>query len=93
MTDEQFHDLIERAHQVSELVDQPGWRVLAEEITRRADAEQRRLLDGQAESVEEYRAWAGWIQGAKAALLVPERLAERVERERKRRDELKAVAA
>lgn len=91
MNDDAYRDLIEKAHVVRALTQEPGWQVLVEKVARRADERNKWLLDGRAESVEEYRAWAGWVQGAKAILQIPADLDRAVENESKRRQEERAA--
>lgn len=87
MNDADYRALIERAHQVRELTKEPGWQVLVNDVTAQAGEWNKRLLGGHATTVEEYRAWAGRVQGLKAFLDIPDELEAKVEAERQRRRE------
>lgn len=91
MTDDDYRDLIERAHQVRELQHQPGWGVWGQHVARRVDAKKREMLAGK-DSLEAYRYTAGWIEGAQYALDAIGELERQQKREAERRAEAKAEA-
>ena len=76
-----LRDLIERNHQVQELIRQPGWPLLCDYLRAQMEAKQRWLLLGHADTLEEYRRVVGWLQGVSDALSAPDVLAAQVERE------------
>ncbi len=91
MTEDEYRDLIERAHHVQELQRHPGWEVWQQHLARRVDAKKREMLGG-FDSLEAYRYCAGWIEGCEAALDATGALERQRDREAERRKEAKAAA-
>lgn len=67
MADE-LTDLHDRLALIEGLTRHPGWEVYQDFIRHRINEETRGLLSGSAATLEEYRARAGWVQGAAYAL-------------------------
>lgn len=90
MTDDQYRDLIESAHQLSELQMHPGWAVWNNHLHRRIEAKKREMLAGK-DTLEAYRYTAGWIEGCQYALDATGELERQVKRENERRQETKTA--
>lgn len=80
--------LIEDSHLLAELTRHPGWAVL----TRRAEDSlahwQTRMNTGQCPTLEDYRHCAGFLEGSRQVLAIPETVARMVERRAAEREEL-----
>jgi hypothetical protein len=91
VTDDELRDLIERAYEITEMQQETGWVYLRDYVTAQIQAKNRHLLNGHAKTIEEYRAEAGWIQGAMFVLEAAQQLNEQVERARILVEEQKAA--
>lgn len=89
MTDEEYRDLIERAHNIRELQLTPGWETWNNHLHRRLEAKRREMLAGK-DTLEAYRYTAGWIEGCAYALDALGELERQVKREQAQRQEAKA---
>lgn len=78
MNDDELRDLQERAHQIRELQAMPQWAMLHDYVSAMVNAKNRSLLNGNAKTIEEYRADAGWINGALFVLNAADRLDEQL---------------
>lgn len=76
-----LRDLIERNAQIQEMTQHPGWALLEDYMRAQMGAKQRSLLLGNADTIEEYREWTGWLKGVSATLDAPDTLAKQLERE------------
>lgn len=92
MTDDEFRDLIEKAHQLQELQHHEGWAIWNNHVHRRIDAKKREMLAGK-DTLEAYRYTAGMIEGMQYALDALGELERQKQREAARREEAKAEAA
>jgi hypothetical protein len=90
--DDELRDLVERAYQIRELQQSDGWALLRDYVATQVNAKNRHLLNGHARTIEDYRAEAGWIQGAMFVLEAADRLDEQLAAMRARVDEEKAAA-
>ena len=93
LTEQEFRDLLDRAQQIRELSQHPGWPVYADFVRDKAIRQQNALLAGTAQTFEEYKERAGWIQGAQFALDAPKHVETAVELAREQLEELKRVGA
>ena len=78
MTEDELRDLQERTHQIQQLAKYPEWQMLYDYVSAMVQAKNRSLLNGNARTLEEYRADAGWISGAMFVLQAPERIEEQM---------------
>src|SRR5262245_39561628 len=91
MNDNELRDLVERAFQIRELQGTQGWALLKDYVASAVNAKNRWLLNGNAKTIEEYRAEAGWVQGAMFVLEASERLDTQIGEARERMAEEKAA--
>jgi hypothetical protein len=92
MNDAELRELVERAYQIRELQQTEGWILLKDYVASQVQHKNRWLLNGHARSLEEYRAEAGWVQGAMFVLEAADRLDEQVAAARERAEEEKAAS-
>ena len=90
--DDELRDLVERAYQIRELQQSEGWLLLKDYVATQVNAKNRHLLNGHARSLEDYRAEAGWIQGAMFVLEAADRLDQQLAEMRARVDAQKEAA-
>ena len=90
-TDEEVRELVERVYQIRELQKTEGWALLRDYVGAQIQAKNRHLLNGHAKSLEDYRAEAGWIQGAMFVLEAADRLDQHLTDTRARVAEEKAL--
>lgn len=67
MTDDELRALVEQHHQLEELAKHPGWEVLVDYVLNGPAGSlgrQRRLVNGGADSFEDYLKQSGWLAGA-----------------------------
>jgi len=91
MDETELRELQEQAHHLRELQVQPGWLILRDYVKQHIARKQQFLLNGNAKTLEDYRAVAGWVQGAEFALTVGDQLEERLERDLMYKTELEAA--
>lgn len=87
MTDDEFRELVERAHQIREVTRHEGWTYLTDRAAINIGARQQQLLQARFESMEEYKRTAGWVEGALWVLQLADTVQGEVERERGERRE------
>lgn len=71
---------IERAHMVAQLTEHPGWPLFCDYLIALTTTLQRKVLNGNCQSLEEYRFETGRVSGMREAIEAPERLMVRVRR-------------
>lgn len=59
---------------IRELTEHPGWQFFIDRCQASMYPRQRRILNGQAATIEDYRTEAGWIAGADFVLKIPEQV-------------------
>ncbi len=69
--DSDLRDLIERAAQLHELTLHPGWPLFVDAVYAKTAPRQASIIAGNCKSYEEYLATTNWIQGALAAIGIP----------------------
>ena len=87
MSEDEYRQLIETSYQLHQLTEHPGWNVLERYLEREVISPAREALLTGTLSYENYRAKAGFIDGAGRALKAYKEVGAQVERERKRRQE------
>jgi len=75
----ELRELQERAHRIRQLQSGPEWELLCDYCSTVINAKNRHLLNGNAKSIEEYRADAGWISGAMFVLNAADHLDQQLE--------------
>lgn len=80
MDEAELRDLQERAHQIRELTKTSGWELLRDYVATVLNAKNRGLLNGNAKTLEDYRADAGFISGAQFVLGAADELEARIDR-------------
>jgi len=91
MDENELRNLQEQAHQIRELQNQPGWLILRDYVRAHIQRKQHFLLNGNAKTLEDYRAVAGWVQGAEFALTVGDQIEEQLERDMALKAEMEAA--
>lgn len=72
-------ELLERAHQINQLTQHPGWAVFCDYLIALTTPVQVAVLEGKVRSEEDYRERVGFIRGVRTAMLAPDRLAGQVQ--------------
>lgn len=85
MQDDDFRELIERADQVRQVMQHPGWVIYEDWLRHKAQPHQKRVLDGNFSDMADYRESVGFGKGIVAALSALVELEMLVENERARR--------
>jgi len=80
---DELSDLIQRNAGVQEMTHHHGWDLLEDYIRAQMEAKQTYLLQGSADSMEEYAKITGWIAGVRAVLNAPKALDEQTDRQKK----------
>lgn len=78
MTDNELRELQERAHQIRQLHQQPGWAMLADYAQAVKEAKLRELVHGQGRTLEQHREAAGFVQGVQFVLAAADELDKRI---------------
>lgn len=90
---DQLRDYVERVHLLEQLTQHPGWPVLRDVVIAKTGARQNRLIRGQVEDFAHYKQMAGWVEGALAALDVPQTQLQQLAAARARLDEHESAQA
>jgi hypothetical protein len=85
--DQELRFLIERNAQIQDMVRHPGWAYYCDYLVALIEPTQRRIMDGGAHTIEEYRTETGRAAGIRLAITAPTRLAQQVERMQEEREE------
>lgn len=93
MEENELRELQERAHRIRQLTSTPDWELLRDYCSTIINAKNRHLLNGNAKSIEDYRADAGWISGAMFVLNASEHLESQLETQLQLRAEYEAAEA
>jgi hypothetical protein len=91
MNENELRELQERAHRIRQLQSGPDWELLKDYCSTVINAKNRGLLNGNAKTIEDYRADAGWISGAMFVLNAADHLDQQLETQMEIRQELKLV--
>ena len=91
MTDDEYRDMQEVAHQLRELTKHSGWGALVEYAHTAMRTTKDGLLNGNVANIDEYRKRAGWLTGIHFVIEAPATMAKIVEGERVRREERAAA--
>ncbi len=88
MTDEKYRALVEQSFQLNELTNHPGWPVLVDYmLTVVLKPRKDRILNGNLDSLDEYKRIAGFCQGSEWVLNAHQIIANAVLEEQGRRNE------
>jgi hypothetical protein len=87
----ELRDLQERAHRIRELTKHKDWELLRDYCSTIINAKNRSLLNGNAKTIEDYRADAGWISGAMFVLDAADHLDKQLELQMQLLAEMKAA--
>jgi hypothetical protein len=87
-SEQELHQLIERAHQIELLTQHPGWPLFRDYIMGLTVGTQTYVLNGSCKSFDEYAAKAGYVKGLTAAIDAPSVLLRRVAILQSERDNL-----
>jgi hypothetical protein len=71
-------ELLERAHQIAQLSQHPGWSVYCDYLVAQTISLQTRILDGRCTSFEDYKEKTGRVAGIRLALEAPNKLDEQI---------------
>jgi hypothetical protein len=93
LEENELRDLQERAHLIREMTRTPAWELLRDYCSTVVDAKTRNLLSGHAATVEEYRADAGFVSGARFVLEAGDRLEQQLQLAMQWEAEYKAAEA
>lgn len=93
MNENELRDLQERTHRIRELQRDPAWELLHDYCSTIINAKNRNLLNGNAKTIEDYRADAGWISGAMFVLKAADHLEQQLETQMQLKAELEAAEA
>lgn len=94
MTDDEFHALVEQAHQLDELAQHPGWAVLTDYVLHGpagSIGRQARVVNGHLKDFEAYLSETGWLAGAHHVLDARKTVASMVANQRLERLEQQAA--
>lgn len=86
LSEDDFRDLIERAHQIRELTRHPGWEYFTDWLAYRVRSAQGKLLGGDISDINDYKLQAGIMRGVQLALHAADDTQLLVDNERARRD-------
>lgn len=87
MTDDDFRALQESAHLLSELTSHPGWTELHGLVIEKMRPETTRLLNGRANTFEEYHHQTGKLVGMQDVIDIPKSIMTMLNNELVRRAE------
>lgn len=79
MTENELREIQERAHLIRDLTRDHRWAILHDYVSDMVNKKNRSLLNGNAKSIEDYRAEAGWISGALFVLQAADHLDRQLE--------------
>jgi hypothetical protein len=91
MEEGELRELQERAHRIRTLTSSPDWTLLKDYCSTIINAKNRHLLNGNAKTIEDYRADAGWISGAMFVLNAADHLDAQLETQMQLRAEMQAA--
>jgi hypothetical protein len=93
MDESELRELQERAHRIRQLTGTPDFELLRDYCSTMVNAKNRALLNGNAKTLEDYRADAGWISGAMFVLNAADHLDKQLELQLQLRAEMQAAEA
>lgn len=92
MDENELRELQERVHRIKQLTSSSDWELLRDYCSTMVNAKNRHLLNGNAKTIEEYRADAGWISGAMFVLNAADHLEQKLTMELQTQAEYAAAA-